>query len=78
MARKDMPERQTYSVRLQETVLDSLKHLAVDEHRPLSALLEEAIRDILLKYHRTPPGGGQEESARGSKGKGQRKKKTAK
>jgi len=73
-----MPERKTYSVRMQETMLDSLKHLAVDEHRPLSALLEEAVRDILLKYHRTPPGGGQKEGVKGSKGKDQRKKRTAK
>jgi len=73
-----MPERKTYSVRMQETMLDSLKHLSVDEHRPLSALLEEAVRDILLKYHRTPHGGGQKEGVKESKGKDQRKKRTAK
>jgi len=73
-----MPERKTYSVRMQQTMLDRLKHLAVDEHKPLSALLEEAVRDILLKYHRTPPGGGQEEGGEGSKGKDQRKKRATK
>ena len=68
MVTKDMCERKTYSVRLQESVLDSLRHLAVDEHRPLSALLEEAITDILAKYSRMPPpGSGKEEG--GKKGR---------
>jgi len=68
MVTKDTCERKTYSVRLQESVLDSMRHLAVDEHRPLSALLEEAITDILAKYARTtPPGSGKEEG--GKKGR---------
>jgi len=64
MRRKDTCERKTYSVRLQETVLDALRHLAVDEHRPLSALLEEAIADILAKYRKRAPSSDEEEGGR--------------
>jgi predicted transcriptional regulator len=75
MPRRGTSERKTYSVRLQESVLDSLRHLAVDEHRPLSGLLEEAITDILAKYARTtPPGSGKEEGAkRGRRDKAERR-----
>lgn len=74
MARKDVIERKTYSVRLQEAVLDGLKHLAVDEHRPLSALLEEAIRDIMVKYGRVPGGGMEEGGNRARQNKPARKR----
>jgi hypothetical protein len=74
MPKKDICERKTYSVRLQETVLDSLRHLAVDEHRPLSSLLEEAITDILAKYGKRPPGSGKEEGGkRGRRHKAERR-----
>ena len=55
MPRENEPERKTYSMRLQTKTFDSLKHLAVDEHKTLSALLEEAARDLLVKYGRAEP-----------------------
>ena len=55
MKRKDRPMRETYSVRVQPRVIDSLRHLAVDEHQPLSALLEQAIEDLLMKHGRRVP-----------------------
>ena len=55
MARQNEPERKTYSVRLRTDTFDSLKHLAVDQHEPLSTLLEEAAGDLLVKYGRTVP-----------------------
>ena len=57
MTRKNAPERQTYSVRVKPGVIDSLRHLAVDEHKPLSALLEQAIEDLLAKNGRRVPTG---------------------
>ncbi len=48
--------RDTYSVRLQARVIDTLRHSAVDEHRPLSELLEEAIGDLPGRYGRALPG----------------------
>jgi hypothetical protein len=58
MARKDVAQKETYSVRLQPQVIDTLRHLAVDQHKPLSGLLEEAILDLLHKYGRTLPAEG--------------------
>jgi hypothetical protein len=55
MARENEPERKTYSVRLRTDTFDSLKHLAVDEHKPLSRLLEEAAGNLLAKYGKTIP-----------------------
>lgn len=64
MAKKGAPGRETYSVRLQPIVIDTLRHLAVDQHTPLSELLEEAIADVLAKYNRTIPVDQGEERAK--------------
>jgi|GEM_PF-1068505 hypothetical protein len=63
--RKGAPQRKTYSVRIQEGVIDSLRHLAVDEHIPLSELLEEAIVDVVAKRRGTPRGGDRKEGSYG-------------
>ena len=55
MPRKDAPKRETYSVRLQPGVIKTLRHLALDEQKPLSELLEQAIVDLLAKYGRKVP-----------------------
>ncbi len=47
---KDNIKRETYSVRLNPEVIKELKHLAVDENKPMSVLIEEAITLLLKKY----------------------------
>lgn len=45
-----MGERKVFSTRIDHDLIKELKHLAVDEERPLNDLLEEAIQDLLEKY----------------------------
>ena len=47
-----MGERKVFSTRIDQDLIKELKHLAVDEERPLNDLLEEAIQDLLMKYER--------------------------
>ena len=47
-----MGERKVFSTRIDQGLIKELKHLAVDEERPLNDLLEEAIQDLLMKYGR--------------------------
>jgi predicted transcriptional regulator len=42
--------RKTFSVRIDDAFMKSLKHLAIDVSKPLGSLLEEAIQDLLKKY----------------------------
>jgi predicted transcriptional regulator len=43
-------DRKLYGVRLSERLMREIKHLAVDESRPMNELAEEALRDLLKKY----------------------------
>jgi predicted transcriptional regulator len=45
-------KRESYSVRLDPGLLRELKHIAVDENKPVSLLIEEGIRSILKKYQK--------------------------
>lgn len=47
---KDDIKRESYSVRLDPDLIRELKHVAVDEKKPVSTLVEEGIRDVLKKY----------------------------
>jgi predicted transcriptional regulator len=47
---KDDIKRESYSVRLDPDLIRELKHIAVDEKKPISTLIEEGIRLILKKY----------------------------
>lgn len=47
---KDDIKRESYSVRLDPDLIQELKHVAVDEKKPISTLIEEGIRLILKKY----------------------------
>jgi predicted transcriptional regulator len=49
-----MGERKMFSNRIDEDIVKELKHLAIDENKPLGILLEEAIRDLLKKYDKKP------------------------
>jgi len=55
MADKDTSQRETYSVRLRPSVIKSLRHLAIEEEKPLSELLEQAIEDLLAKHAQKLP-----------------------
>lgn len=46
---KDDIKRVTYSVRLDPELLKELKHLCVDENRPIGELIEEGIKLLLAK-----------------------------
>lgn len=39
-----------FATRVDSDVLKALKHLSVDTELPISALLEEAVKDLLKKY----------------------------
>ena len=49
---KDSVKRESYSVRLDPMLVTQLKHIAVDEKKPISVLIEESIK-ILLKKHKS-------------------------
>jgi len=48
--KKEGPERNTYSVRLRPSLIKKFRHVAVEEERPLSDLLEQVIEDFLARY----------------------------
>jgi len=43
--------RKNYGLRLHQELMRELSHLAVDEDRWLNELIEEAVKDLLKKYH---------------------------
>ena len=47
---KDAVNRESYSVRLDPVLVTKLKHVAVDEKKPVSMLIEEGIKLLLKKY----------------------------
>jgi predicted transcriptional regulator len=47
---KDDVERISYSVRVDPDLIKDLKHIAVDENKPVSTLIEEGIRLIIKKH----------------------------
>ena len=54
-----MDTKQVFSTRVDSEAIKGLKHLAIDLHKSIGDLLEEAIKDILKKYEKTPPKKGQ-------------------
>ena len=47
---KDGTKREAYSVRLNPDLVTELKHLAVDQRKTLSELIEEGIKAVLANY----------------------------
>lgn len=43
-------KKEVFSTRLDSDLLNKVRHLAVDEHKPINALLEEGL-ELLLKKH---------------------------
>ena len=50
-----MDTKQVFSTRVNSSAIKALKHLAIDLHKSLGDLLEEAIRDLLKKYESKAP-----------------------
>jgi predicted transcriptional regulator len=46
----DEEKRESYSVRLRPDLIQKVKHLAVDEKKSVSQIIEEGIEDLLKKY----------------------------
>lgn len=44
------PKKKQTGIRLTPELVRDLKHLAADTEKSLSALVEEAVQDLLLKY----------------------------
>ena len=61
--KKEGPERSTYSVRLRPSLIKRFRHAAVEEEKPLSTLLEQAIEEFLVKYDQA------RQTGKGKKGK---------
>jgi predicted transcriptional regulator len=47
---KDDIKRESYSVRLNPALIMKVKHIAVDEKKTVSQVIEDAIEDLLRKY----------------------------
>jgi predicted transcriptional regulator len=45
-----MGQKKTFSTRIDDDLLKTLKHLSVDTDKSLGELLEEAIAELILKY----------------------------
>jgi hypothetical protein len=43
-------QKKNYGLRLDQTLMRELNHLAVDEEKWVNELVEEAVRDLLKKY----------------------------
>ena len=46
---KDSSNRKMFGIRLPDSLMKEVKHLAVDEGRPMNDLVEEALREFLKK-----------------------------
>lgn len=46
------PERKQFGLRLAIDLMRAVKHLAVDQGKPMNELVEEGLRDLLQKYRR--------------------------
>ena len=47
---KDAIKRESYSVRLNPKLITELKHIAVDEKKPVSILIEEGIKLLIIEF----------------------------
>jgi len=47
-------DKKTFSVRISESLMKQLRHLAIDSNRPLGSLLDEAIQEYLKKQDSRP------------------------
>jgi len=45
-----MTDKKMFATRINPKVLKQLKHLSVDAEKPISDLVEEAVKDLFKKY----------------------------
>ncbi len=55
MRDKQKGKRKPYGLSLDTDLMKELRHLAVDEDRNVNDVLEEAMRDLLVKYQKKGP-----------------------
>ena len=53
--RSSMKEKKMFATRIDKDILKSLKLIGVHSEKPINALLEEAIQDLLQKYKKPQP-----------------------
>lgn len=46
------PRRKQFGLRLEIDLMKEVKHLAVDEQKPMNELVEEGLRELLKRYRR--------------------------
>jgi hypothetical protein len=49
-----METKEVFSTRVNSSAIKALKHLAIDLHKSIGVLLDEAIQDLLKKYQIKP------------------------
>ena len=49
-SRKVVHQRKLYGVRMERVLMTQLQHLATDEDKYVNELLEEGVRDLIMKY----------------------------
>ncbi|CAI4029898.1 hypothetical protein DNFV4_00318 [Nitrospira tepida] len=47
---KPSSDRKMFGIRLPDSLMKEIKHLAVDEGKPMNELVEEGLRDLMKKY----------------------------
>ena len=47
---KGSSDRKLFGIRLPDELMKDVKHLAVDEGKPMNELVEEGLRDLMKKY----------------------------
>lgn len=55
MARNKTEPKKNYGLRLDQALMKDLAHLGVDTDKWVNELVEEAVRDLLVKYKKTTP-----------------------
>ncbi len=50
-----MADKKMFATRIDADVLKKLKHLSVDTEISVYGLVEQAIKDLLKKYEKSPP-----------------------
>lgn len=55
MARDKAAPKKNYGLRLDQALMKDLAHLGVDKDKWVNELVEEAVRDLLVKYKKAAP-----------------------
>ena len=47
-----MSDKKMFATRIDKDILKRIKHLSVDAEKPISDLVEDALKDLLRKYEK--------------------------